>query len=106
MQGKETVIVKRPAEVDWQGDPVGSPTEEDLLRCQLWPRTSTESDEKGRVIIEGWNVFIPPGQVTDVLATDVLEIRGEEYSVVGVPGRYDMKGRDKGTIVVASRTGS
>jgi hypothetical protein len=105
MQGKETVTIRRPAETDWQGDPTGPPTEISLQRCQLWPRSSTEDRAQGRVIIEGWNVFVPPGQA-EVFATDILVIRGDEHSVVGVPGRYDIKSKDKGTILVTSRTGS
>jgi hypothetical protein len=105
MQGNETVKVKRPVGTDWQGDPTGDAEEFDLTRCQLWPRSSTEDSARGRVIIEGWNVYVPAGRRT-VLATDVVEIRGEEHLVVGKPGAYDMKGRDKGQIFVTSRTGT
>mgnify|MGYP001604790237 CR=1 FL=1 len=105
MKGAETVHVKRPSAVDWQGDPSGAPTEFDIPSCQLWPRSSTEDSAAGRVIIEGWNVYIPPKSANTVYATDILVIRGDEHSVVGVPGKYDLKGRDKGAIVVLSRTG-
>jgi hypothetical protein len=105
MRGNETVHVKRPAPVDWQGDPTGPPQEFDIPFCQLWPRSSTEDAVAGRVIIEGWNVYIPPRSVNTVYATDTLTIRGLDYNVVGVPGKYDLKGRDKGIIVVVSRTG-
>lgn len=104
MRGAETLLVKRGAGVDWQGDPTGDPDTFELRNCQLWPRESSEDDDRGRVILAGWNVFIPPGQ-PEVLATDVIKIRGDDHLVVGVPGRYDMKGRDKGTILVASKTG-
>jgi hypothetical protein len=105
MQGNETIRVKRPAPLDWQGDPTGPPQEFDIPRCQLWPRTSTENAAAGQVIIEGWNVYIPPRSVNTVYATDTVSIRGLDYNVVGVPGKYDLKGKDKGMIVVVSRTG-
>jgi hypothetical protein len=104
MRGAETVTVKRPAETDWQGDPVGEPSSLDLTECQLWPRVSTEDSANGRKIVEGWNVFAPPGQAA-VRATDVLRVREEDYQVVGVPGQYDYKGRDKGQIIVVSKNG-
>lgn len=106
IRGNETITVKRPAPVDWQGDPTGPPDEFEIPFCQLWPRSSTEDAAAGRVIIEGWNVYIPPGSANTVYATDTVVIRGDEYSVVGVPGKYDLKGRDKGMIVVTSRTGA
>ena len=106
MRGNEVIHVKRPAPVDWQGDPPGDPQEFDIPGCQLWPRSSTEDSDRGRVIIEGWNCFIPPRSANSVYATDTVVVRGEEYSVVGVPGVYDLKGKDKGMIVVLSRTGA
>lgn len=105
MKGNETIHVKRPAPLDWQGDPTGAPQEFDIAFCQLWPRSSTEDAARGRVIIEGWNVYIPPGAPNSVFATDTVVVRGEEFSVVGVPGKYDLKGKDKGMIVVLSRSG-
>lgn len=105
MRGNETVGVKRQAEVDWRGDPVGDPVEFDIPFCQLWPRTSVESPSAGRIIVEGWNVYVPAGSVNTIFATDVVVIRGEEHIVVGVPGAYDLKGRDKGLIAIVSRTG-
>lgn len=106
MRGAETIHVKRPSEPDWQGDPSGPAAEFDIQFCQLWPRSSTEDAAAGRVIIEGWNVYIPPGSANSVYATDTVVVRGVEYSVVGVPGKYDLKGKDKGMIVVLSRTGA
>lgn len=105
MRGNEVVHVKRPAPPDWQGDPSGPPQEFDIPYCQLWPRTSTEASDRGRIIIEGWNVYIPPRSANSIFATDTVVIRGEEFSVVGVPGAYDLKGKDKGMIAVVSRTG-
>jgi hypothetical protein len=106
MRGAETITVKRAtADPDWQGDSTLA-TAGELRNCQLWPRTSTEDAEHGQRIIEGWNVYAPPGQDLTVLATDILQIRGKDHNVVGVPGEYDLKGRPKGTIIVASRTGA
>jgi hypothetical protein len=105
MRGNETVTVKRPAPKDWQGDPTGPDAEFEIPNCQLWPRSSTEDAARGRVIIDGLNLFIPPGSANSVYATDTVVVRGDEYSVVGVPGSYDLKGKPKGMIVVLSRTG-
>lgn len=105
MRGNETVRVKRPAATDWQGDPTGPPQEFDIPFCQLWPRTSTETPDRGRVIIEGWNIYVPPGSSNTIAATDTVVVRGDELSVVGVPGQYDLKGKDKGLIAIVSRTG-
>jgi hypothetical protein len=105
MRGTEVIHVKRPAPADWQGDPTGDPEEFDIPFCQIWPRSSTEDASRGRVIIEGWNVYVPPRSQNTIYATDTVTIRGEEFSVVGVPGQYDLKGKDKGLLAVVSRTG-
>lgn len=106
MKGNEVVHVKRPGEVDWQGDPVGDPAEFDIPGCQVWPRTSTEDDEGGRKIIDGWNLYVPPRSANTIYATDTVTVRGDEFNVDGVPGQYDLKGRDKGMIVVLKRVGA
>lgn len=106
MRGKETVHVKRPGATDWQGDPTGPPAEFDIPFCQLWPRSSTEDSAAGRVIIDGWNLYVPPGSTNTVHATDTVVVRDEEFNVVGVPGIYDLKGKDKGMIVVLERVGA
>lgn len=105
MRGNETIRVKRNAELDWQGDPVGPPAEFDIPFCQVWPRSSTENAAAGRVIIEGWNVYVPPRSSNTIFATDTVIVRGEEFAVEGVPGAYDLKGRDKGLIAVLKRVG-
>ena len=106
MRGAETVVIRRPAEPDWQGDSTGEAVEYTVGQCQLWPRVSSEDEAGGRKIIEGWNVYIPPQTVVEPLATDTIVVRGQHLQVVGTPGRYDIKGRDKGTILVCSKTGN
>jgi hypothetical protein len=103
MRGRETVGVKRKTE-DWQGDGQWELVGE-LKQCQLWPRSSTEQSDRGRINIEGWNVYAPPGQTVIPTAGDALVIRGEELQIVGSPAEWDMKSRDKGMTLVASRTG-
>lgn len=107
MRGAETIVINRAGGVDWQGDPDPSlPAQSYTVgQCQLWPRVSSEDSENGRKIVEGWNVYIPPQTVVVPLATDTVTIRGELHQVVGVPGQYDIKGRDKGTILVTSKAG-
>lgn len=105
MRGTETIKIFRGAKVDSldsvdAGDEVAHHEEP---HCIVWPRTSEELG-KGTVIIEGENVFTPPG--ADVLATDQVELRGVRYDVEGKPGDYRMRGRQRGLLVVLKRLGS
>lgn len=105
MRGAETMVVKpRAQETDRYGDPVGEPTGGGPIEgCIVWPRTS-EEEGRGLVVLEGQNVFTPPG--ADVLARDIVTLRGEDWQVQGEPGDYRLRGRKKGLLVVLGRVGS
>ena len=105
MRGTETVKVYRQAKsdsLDDLGTATSTPDHEEP-NCLIWPRTSTE-EGKGEVVIDGLNVFTPPG--ADVLASDIVEARGEKYDVEGKPGDYRLHGRQRGLLVVLKRLGS
>lgn len=105
MRGTETIKVVRPGGTDWRGDPVGTPTEHTVKGCVIWPRTSTEDNTRGEVIIDGYNVFTPPDP--DIEATDQIEARGELWEVEGRPGDYRTAGgRKKGVWVILKRVGA
>lgn len=102
MRGTETVTVLRGGQRDENGDEtVGASAPRVIKGCLVWPRTSTEDDARGEVIIEGLNVFTPPG--ADVLATDRMVARGKEYAVVGEPGDYRLGGAKKGLLVLLGK---
>ena len=105
MRGTEVVKVYRQAKADSldDTDTSASTPDHEVPNCLIWPRTSTE-EGKGEVVIEGLNVFTPPG--ADVLASDIVEARGERYDVDGVPGDYRLRGRQRGLLVVLKRLGS
>jgi len=78
--------------------------ERTITGCAIWPRSSTEDGHRGMVLIEGLNVFIPPGET--VAASDRIVARGEEFEVDGEPGLYrDKRGRDKGMWVALTKAG-
>lgn len=97
----ETITRIRPAEKDGFGDPVpGSGGELDLTGCLFAPGPSAEMlNGANQVDVDG-TVYTPPG--ADVLATDRLRIRGDEYEVVGRPRNWGKAGVE---IVVKLVTG-
>jgi len=112
-KGKEEVILVRPGEVDRNGDPTGDATTLGIFeQCIVWPRVSTEVSERGTVITEGYNVWIPWAgdnrltldEVMGVEATDVVVIRGEEWQVEGTPAdQRTMKSKRLGIQMVTKR---
>lgn len=99
--GKDTISIYREAQASDSLDdaPAASATPHHTISgCLVWPRTSTEIG-KGEVVIDGQNVWAP-GRNVDILATDTVELRGERYSVEGVPGDYG-----KGKLIVLNRVG-
>lgn len=100
----ETITVIRPPAKDKFGDPVaGSAAETAVPGCAFWPRTTTELLNGQNTLIEGLDVFFPPG--TDVRATDRLRITGLIYEVDGDPGvwRSELTGTDAGIQASATR---
>lgn len=106
MRGSETIQVFRDTKRDSLDDdgPLTTEPHHAVEGCIVTPRTSTE-EGKGEVVIEGFNVFAPPG--SDVLFSDQVELRGERYDVEGVPGDLrSARGVQKQLWVVLKRLGS
>ena len=103
MRGHETIVIKPAGGLDDDGDPKAPGDPVTVEGCIIWPRRSSE--EQGGVIIEGYNVFIPPGNPGPT-ATDRVNARGKDWAVDGVPGEFKMGGRDKGILVVLKRVGA
>ena len=88
MRGTETIIVHRSGGRDPDGDPLPGEPDRTIEKCLIVPRTSTE-EGRGEVIIEGKNIFCPPG--SDVQANDEVTAQGVRYEVDGVPGFFGPK---------------
>ena len=103
-RGSETVYIQPEQAKDSHGDPVGEPPEPvQVDECIVWPRTSTE-EGRGEVIIDGFNVYMPPETAVLPGPKDDVIARGERYAVIGTPGEYISKGgQEKGTLVVLGR---
>lgn len=84
----ETVTIVRVSEgtVDEWGDPVGGVEERFVVPgCAVAPLKQGENaTADGAVLLDGFTVYMPVG--TDVLASDLVEVRGGTYHVDGVPG--------------------
>lgn len=113
VKGKEEVILVRPGEPDRNGDPTGDAVTLGIFeQCVVWPRVSTEVSERGTVITEGYNVWIPWAgdnrttldEVMGVEGTDLVVIRGDEWMVEGTPAdQRSLKGKRQGVQMVTKR---
>lgn len=87
----ETVTIVRDVTgvTDAYGDPIPATTARiDIPLCGVAPRMSSEPTERGRQgVIVGWSVYLPAGAPA-VLHADILEVRGEECAVEGVPADW------------------
>lgn len=97
MRGAETItVLGRVAQADKLDDDTVAPgASHQVDGCIIWPRTSVEAGQ-GEIVIDGLNVFTPP--MADVLASDVVVIRGTRHQVVGTPGDYRMGTQRKGLL--------
>lgn len=104
MRGAETVELIRLGEPDrWGERPEQAPVA--IPGCVLWPRTSTEDDARGVVVIAGLNCFLPPGS-PQVSAVDRIRARGGDWEVEGEPGDYrNTSGRAVGVLVTLQKVG-
>lgn len=105
MRGSETVVLVKLG----PPDRFGQRTEVSrtyVPGCIIWPRQRGDAAEQGAVIIDGLNVFMPPG-VADPSAVDRIEARGKSYEIEGVPGDYrNTAGRKLGLQIVLRRVGA
>lgn len=113
VKGKEEVILVRPGEEDRNGDPVGDATTLGIFeQCVVWPRVSTEVSEKGTVISEGYNVWIPwttknrdtLDEAMTIDATDRVVVRSDEWQIDGTPAdQRTMKSKRLGVQMTVKR---
>jgi hypothetical protein len=83
----ETVVRIRPPGKDAYGDPVaGAETELDVTGVLFAPAGSSEVTDGANQVRADGAIYAEPD--TDVLATDKLRIRGQEYQVVGAPQQW------------------
>lgn len=105
-KGSELVSVQRAPSEDAFGDKQPGEMVGLLKRCIIMPRASRENAERGIVSIEGFTVWAPAPVTIEVLATDVIVVRGEEYGVDGVVGDWrNKRGKFLGLLFQTSRYG-
>lgn len=105
MRGSETIQIVPSGGHDSDGDPIPGGDPVVVKGCIIWPRYSTEDDSRGEIIIDGLNLYIPPGKPTPGVLDEVIA-RGGTYAVDGVPGEFvSPGGRDKGAMVALKKVG-
>lgn len=93
----ETVTVIRPPGKDRFGDrAAGEDVEHDEQGCQFAPGPSKEAGFAANTVDTDATIYGPAGM--DILATDLVRVRGDIYSVVGKPELWGGEG-----VVVAVR---
>lgn len=91
------MVRKRSAGRDRTGKPKPSIPDVVISGVIVVPRRSGEG-EQGTIILDGWKLICPKG--TDIIASDLIEVRGKTYGLVGNPGDYG-----KRVIVTVESTG-
>lgn len=103
-KGVEDVLVRRAPTQDRLGDPVPGEVVGILENCIVWPRSTSENADRGRVTIEGQNVWVPAPVSIVPKASDVVEIRGEMHNIDGAVGDWRKKtGKRKGLLFATTR---
>lgn len=102
-KGVESIFVPAaPTGQTPDGDPIYPDDRDDpreIKFCQPIPRTL---NDEGTTITDGWQVFVPPGQVPPTVKDNVI-IRGVEHYIDGNIAPYDKKGVPKGAFFNAER---
>lgn len=104
-RGVETAIVSRPGVRTRLGDLTPGAVVGPLTGCIVWPRTSSENADRGVVIIDGYEVWAPAPITIDIKATDVINVRGEDWNIEGRPGDYRKNGVKLGLMLLLKRSG-
>lgn len=77
---------------DRHGDPLPTGEPWYISSAVLLPRKSFDSTTGGGVqILSGFEVFVRPPPPREIMATDTVIARGDDYTVEGVPGLYPFK---------------
>ena len=86
--GETVTVLPGPDTTDQYGDPIPSTRiGGDITGCGVAPRYSTEPTERGRQgVIVGLSIYAPIG--SDILFTDLIEVRGQVYMVEGDPADW------------------
>lgn len=107
-RGSQTILVKRPGERDWQGDPTGAaPDGIEVTGCVVYPQSTRERDDQGIVVLTSKGVYVPPNPETVPTAEDTIDFEGQTYEVAGAVGHYTGKsGKDKGYLFTMTRLGA
>lgn len=87
MARKERIRLRAPAEKDWHNEPIEPiPEWREVTANAVVPRSSSEDQQRGQIIISGFMVAVPSSVVVN--DNDEVEIRGKVYGIVGVVGDY------------------
>jgi hypothetical protein len=87
MSKKENIRLRAPAEKDRHNEPIlPIPEWREVLANAVVPRSSSEEQQRGQIIISGFMVSVPASTVVN--DNDEVEIRGKVYSIEGVVGDY------------------
>lgn len=101
-KGVESIFVpSAPTGQTPDGDPIydDGHGQREIKNCQPIPRTLNDDNY---TIVDGWYVFVPPGELPPV-PTDTVIIRGVEYEIDGNVAKYDKKGVPKGAFFNAGK---
>lgn len=84
--GSDTLTRLRGQSRDRFGDLAGTDDELDITGCSVQPTASSESTDRGELIITSLTVYMPGG--TDFVATDRARWLGDVYEVDGQPAGW------------------
>lgn len=108
-KGKEVVELWRPGAGDRYGGNAAGTLLATLERCIVTPRTVTEQDNRGVVIIEGYTIWVPPQKddthILNIAGTDRVRVRGKEWQLEGTPADHHKpsSGKHLGFLFVVQR---
>lgn len=90
MKVYETVVRKRAGGKDRYGDPLPGPPDLPIAGVRVAPLDTRENTNAANTVVTGYTLQMPPG--SDVKPADVLEVRGLDCAVVGLPFDAARKG--------------
>lgn len=90
MKVLETVVRKRAGGKDRYGDPLPGAPDLPIPGSRVAPLDTRENTNAANTVVTGYTVLAPAG--SDIKASDVLEVRGLDCSVIGLPFDAGSKG--------------
>lgn len=92
MAAKEKIRLRAPRPEDKFGDPTGTvPDWRDVNGATVVPRSSSEYEQRGTIIISGFMIRVP--RSTAVQNGDEVEVRGKVYQIEGEIGDFGRPGK-------------